>query len=98
MTAMDSPSHLLVVEDESAHLELIRRAFESTPQFRISVAESLAQAKVVLGNESPELVITDLRLPDGRGIELVPGNGAEASYAVVIMTSHGGEALAVEAM
>lgn len=98
MTTMQPASHLLLVEDESAHLELIQRAFESAPQFRISVAENLAQARAVLGGECPELVITDLRLPDGRGIELLPNDGAVASYAVVIMTSQGGEGLAVEAV
>jgi DNA-binding NarL/FixJ family response regulator len=52
----------------------------------------------LLADARPELVITDLRLPAGRGNELVPSDGAACSYAVVIMTSHGGEALAVEAM
>ena len=57
-----------------------------------------AQAILADPTESPDLVITDLRLPDGDGLALLPESRERAAYAVVVMTSHGDEKVAVDAM
>ena len=42
---MDEPTHILLVEDDAAHAELVRRAFESRGrQAQLVVADSLAAA------------------------------------------------------
>ncbi len=87
---------ILLVEDEEGHAELVRRAFEPHGKFSISVAISLEKAKDYLAKSTPDLVIADLRLPDGLGIELLPPKGGMARFPVVIMTSHGDEQAAVE--
>ena len=93
---------ILLVEDEEAHAGLVRRAFEAhADRFRLAVAGSLREARACLAQESqPDLLITDLRLPDGRGIELLPAEDkAERDrFPVVVMTAHGDEQVAVEAM
>ncbi|MBZ0237498.1 MAG: response regulator, partial [Deltaproteobacteria bacterium] len=87
---------ILVVEDAEAHAELIRRAFEPVgDRFHLRFAADLDQARGEIGVHLPGLVIADNRLPDGRGIELaVPGG----DYPLVLMTSHGDEAVAVAAI
>ncbi len=90
---------ILLVEDEVAHAELIRRAFEAQAgQMNLMIARSLQEAHDCLVESIPDLVITDLILPDGRGIELLPADKEEIAYPVVVMTSHGNEQVAVEAM
>jgi signal transduction histidine kinase len=88
---------LLLVEDEDAHAELIRRAFADEGVESVEVATSLAQARELLAaGAASDLVITDLRLPDGLGMELL--EVCAERIPVVIMTSQGDERDAVEAI
>lgn len=92
-------SHILLVEDEIAHAELISRAFESkVDMVTLTVAHSLHDARARLGAFKPDLVIVDLLLPDGNGIEFLTHEERDLSYPVIIMTSHGDEQVAVEAI
>lgn len=91
--------NILLVEDEEGHIQLILRAFESRFGVRLTVARTLREARERLAEAVPDLAIVDLLLPDGRGIDLLEeqkGNGFP--FPAVIMTSHGDEAVAVEAM
>ena len=95
------PRHfkILMVEDEPAHVELVSRAFEKhAERFELAVASSLEGAKQYLSAYCPDLVLVDLFLPDGKGSDLLPGNAEGALFPVVVMTSHGDEKAAVEAM
>ncbi len=91
--------NVLLVEDEEAHAELIRRSFEPRAEMmRLTVATSLREARSHLNETKPDLALIDLLLPDGKGIELLPAEDEEPQYPIVIMTSHGDEEVAVEAM
>jgi len=92
-------THILVVEDQGAHAELMRHAFAShTDRFRLTVVGSLQQAQTCLSQEDrPDLVITDLLLPDGKGIELLPKD-EHLAFPLVLMTSHGDEKAAADAI
>lgn len=91
--------HILLVEDREAHAELIRRAFESrTGQVSLTVAPNLRQARARLAESTPDLMITDWKLPDGEGIELLPANKNEALFPVIVLTGHGNERWAVDAI
>ena len=92
-------AHILVVEDEEAHVELIRRAFgRRRRRVRLAVARKLTEARTYLTDSVPDLVLADLVLPDGKGTELLPGDKENLPYPVVVMTSYGDEQAAVEAM
>jgi signal transduction histidine kinase len=99
MTVMiDKHICILLIEDEISHAELVRRAFEErTTEVNLTVARSLAEARTWLAKSDPDLAIIDLRLPDGRGIELLQDEG-ERQFPVVVMTGHGDEEVAVEVM
>jgi len=95
----DKGVHILLVEDEEAHAELVRRAFLARDDaVNLTVVPNLAAARVQLARSLPSLAIVDLRLPDGDGIELLQNELGIALFPVVIMTSHGDEQIAVEAM
>lgn len=89
---------VLLVEDDDGHRELACRAFRATPTWTVDLAESVNDARLRILARPPDLVISDLRLPDGRGIDLVVGDEDVPDYPVVIMTSHGDESCAVEAI
>lgn len=93
--------HILLLEDEDAHAELIQRAFQIWERpVRLTLAHSLREAHDRLAEFVPDLIIADLLLPDGRGVEVVPPRDDRScpAYPVVVMTSHGDEKSAVEAM
>ena len=97
---MDEPVQVLLVEDEQSHVELALRAFEQRRSgFSVVVKETIEGARAVLrGDAPPDLVIADWLLPDGEGLDLLRGGTLAALPPIVIMTSHGSERVAVEAM
>ncbi len=91
--------NILLVEDEKSHTDLICRSFESTAeQLSVTVTYNLNEARNSISKSTPDLIITDYILPDGKGIELIPADKEESPYPVIILTSHGDEKVAVEAM
>lgn len=91
--------HILVVEDEDDHAELIRCAFASRAgKVSLTVARNLREARAYLAESVPTLIIADLLLPDGKGTELLPTDREKSPYPVMVMTGHGDEQAAVRAM
>jgi PAS domain S-box-containing protein len=96
----DELTRILLVEDDPAHAELVRRAFLARDRVvQLQVAETLAEARRGLETASdlPHLVISDWRLPDGEGMDLLTDERL-ARVPVIIMTSQGNERLAVGAL
>jgi len=92
-------SDILLVEDKEDHAELIQRAFGSQhEQVSLTVAGSLQDARTRIRREFPDLVITDLCLPDGKGTELLALQKETSAFPVVVMTSYGDQEVSVEAM
>jgi PAS domain S-box-containing protein len=88
---------ILLVEDDNNHALLIQRSFEDArEEYRLERVGTLLSAKAVTELHPPALVLTDYRLPDGYGSELV--TLAAGARPVIIMTSQGNELVAVEAM
>jgi len=90
---------LLILEDETAHVEAVRRAFESAePPAEIRVASTLREYCELVEARPPDIALIDLNLPDGNpqeALNLLSGNNP---FPVVVMTSMGNEAVAVAAM
>jgi len=87
--------NILLVEDDPDHATLINRAFETEAHCRLVITTTLGQAKSLINHTPPDLVITDIRLPDGHGTELLtPATG----FPTIVLTSHGDEKVAVSAI
>ncbi|MGR3301913.1 MAG: response regulator [Candidatus Scalindua sp.] len=92
-------TNILLVEDEESHAKLISKSFESASgSVSMTFARNLHEARSSIAKSTPDLIIADFLLPDGKGIELIPANKEESPYPVIILTSHGDEEIAVEAM
>ena len=88
-----------MVEDDDAHIELIRRGFSSCHDtVMLIVAMSVGAAKTEISKELPDLILADWLLPDGKGAELIISDNGTLKVPVVIMTSHGSEQIAVNVM
>jgi diguanylate cyclase (GGDEF)-like protein/PAS domain S-box-containing protein len=87
--------NILLVENDPAHAELIARAFETKAHCRLLTTPTLAQARTQLDISWPDLIITDVRLADGPGTELLNQN---PGCPTIVMTSFRDEKVALEAM
>jgi len=91
--------NILVVEDNATHAELIYRAFsDDSERFAVEIVDTLSDAHERIKAESPALALVDIVLPDGKGIDLLKECKQECSFPIVVMTSHGDEQVAVDAM
>jgi DNA-binding response OmpR family regulator len=88
-------SAVLVVEDEPDFRTTYRRLF-GRDGFRVVEAASRADALVALAREPFALVMVDLRLPDGDGLDVVRAAGAtpKPTPAIVVSGFPSGEARA----
>ncbi len=92
-------TRVLVVEDDAAHVSVIKRYLMSNGHpAEVLVADSLKQCRAEIGPFCPDILLLDLNLPDGQAIEFLKESAQTISCPVLIMTSQGSEALAVEAL
>jgi PAS domain S-box-containing protein len=93
---------ILYVEDEIAHVLLTERTLEENlhQEFRLIHAETIANALIILDTEPDiDLVLTDLRLPDGTGLDLLKKvRERKTPPAVVLVTGQGDQENAVAAL
>ena len=96
---MTDPKRILVVEDDAQAAALIRRGLAAESGVALELLTgSLAEARAAIDRAPPDVVIAALKLPDGRGTDLIPGFELVAMYPVVVMAATGDETTAVEAM
>ncbi len=62
---------VLYVEDDPANLALVRRVLERRPSLRLVSAGSVGEGMAALRRERPALLLLDLHLPDGSGLEIL---------------------------
>ncbi len=89
---------LLIVDDDDA----IRRTLElhlTEQRFEVLSADTLAKARELWRNRDPDLVVLDLKLPDGEGTTLLEEFARAGSEAIVVMvTGHQDMDYAIRAM
>jgi len=65
--------HILLVESSETHATTIRNSLEAGhAPVRLTLAPDIATARACLSKSLPHLAITDLSLPDGQAVELLP--------------------------
>jgi len=90
---------VLLLEDEPAHAEAIRRGLESADgAFKLQVVGSLEKIPGARYSQSAGHRFTGLVLPDGNGIDLLAAPAEANAFPMLILTSHGNEQTAVNAL
>jgi DNA-binding NtrC family response regulator len=89
--------HVLVVDDDINTREALA-ALAGQEGFTTATAASIAEARIQLGRQRPDVVLMDLRLPDGSGIDLFEELEDRSSIETILITGHASVESAVEAL
>jgi DNA-binding NtrC family response regulator len=89
--------HLLLVDDDPEALEWLSELAKGEG-FSVAQADSLRAARIHLSRLQPDVLLTDLQLPDGQGIELVKDLESRESTEVILITGHASVESAVQAL
>lgn len=88
----------LIIDDEPDILELIVLTLEKL-DIVCTTAETVAEAKKALASKIFDICLTDMRLPDGDGFEIVELIQRDyRQIPVAVITAHGSVELAVQAL
>ena len=79
---------LLLVDDEAALREPLAE-YLSRQGFAVSQAVSAAQARTILQNETPELVLLDIMMPGEDGLSLCRHLSEARAIPVILLTARG---------
>lgn len=84
---------VLIVDDHELIRQGLRRAFEREPDFEVvGEAGTVAEASRLLGLLDPQVVIFDVRLPDGSGLEAArKARAANSELGIVVLTMYAGD-------
>lgn len=89
--------HALIVDDEADIVGWMSEVVQAEG-YTVATADSLRQARAQLVRQAPDVLLTDLQLPDGRGIDLVHDLESPSQTEIVVITGHASIDSAIEAV
>ena len=90
---------ILVVDDVALDRHLVGSLIEEHTGWSAVFAEDGRDALALIKLQVPDLVLTDLQMPEMNGLELVEAIRRDYSYLpVILITAHGSEEIAVAAL
>ncbi len=90
---------VLVVDDSPVDRRLAQGLLESGTGFTVMAASNGSEALDLVHRQTPDIIVTDLQMPEMDGLELV--GLVRSSFPlvpVILMTAHGSEEVAVQAL
>jgi len=88
---------VIVVEDEAKIRRFIRLALEAEA-LEVHEADSVARGLIEVGTRQPDLVVLDLGLPDGDGIDLIRDLRTWSEIPIIVLSARTAEADKVAAL
>jgi DNA-binding NtrC family response regulator len=95
--ASPTSTRILVIEDEVLFGRAVCRQLEKAG-YECLLAANVKEGLSALKQATPNLVLLDLRLPDGSGLELLAELNGSSVSPVIVMTAYGEISDAVQAM
>ncbi|HEX7636969.1 MAG TPA: two-component system response regulator KdpE [Burkholderiaceae bacterium] len=90
MTPSDIAGKVLVVEDEAEIRRFVRLALQAE-SITVAEAETVQRGLIEAGTRRPDLVILDLGLPDGDGLDFIRGLRAWSEIPVIVLSARSTE-------
>lgn len=95
---MTQTDHILLVEDDRGLRELLQEELEAEG-YRVTACADAEQGLLALRSETPDMLVSDLRLPGADGLSLLPAlSQCDTPPAVLIITAFGSVQQAVKAL
>jgi DNA-binding NarL/FixJ family response regulator len=92
-------TYALIIDDHAVVRSGIRRALESRGDIQVFEAASKAEALAQIAHVSPQLLIIDINLPDGSGLEIVSWvRTISTEMAIVVLTFNESDDFLLSAM
>jgi two-component system, OmpR family, KDP operon response regulator KdpE len=88
---------VLIVEDEADIRRFVRLALESEGH-EVFEAEGVQRALIEAGTRRPDLLVLDLGLPDGDGVDVIRGLRGWSAIPVIVLSARSTEADKVQAL
>jgi two-component system, NtrC family, response regulator AtoC len=92
-----SAPRALIVDDDLEVLQVFTE-FVKREGFVVSVASTLRQAREEIAASPPDILLVDVQLPDGSGLDLLDGLDPAADPEVVLITGNASVETAVDAL
>lgn len=90
---------VLVVDDSAVDRRFVGGLLSKDSRFEVVFAEDGSQALAQMRDSCPDVIVTDLQMPNRNGLELVAAvRMHHPDVPIILMTGHGSEDLAVEAL
>ena len=89
--------HVLIVDDEP-NTQAALAEIVGAEGFTTAVAGDLREARIQIVRQSPDVVLTDLKLPDGSGMDLFKELDPSIPAEVILITGHASVESAVDAL
>ena len=97
MTTLEGKKNILVVDDE-AQITRVLKTTLSARGYGIRTASDGSQALQEMRAWQPDLIITDLRMPNMDGLELCRKVRTESRVPIIVLSVKGEESIKVEAL
>jgi len=89
--------HALIVEDDADAARMMAQLV-ANEGFSAATAQSLHEARRQMALQQPDVVLLDLRLPDGSGMDLFDDTDLIGNSEVVLMTGHASLETSIQAL
>ncbi|HEX5684226.1 MAG TPA: sigma 54-interacting transcriptional regulator, partial [Ideonella sp.] len=90
-------NHALIVDDDVDSALSLKECVAGA-HYSVAVAHSLREARLQLKRQPPDVVLLDLLLPDGNGMDLLSDAQLLANTEVVLITGHASLETSVQAL
>jgi len=90
-------NHVLIVDDDTDSATTLRELVRAD-RFSVAVAHTLRDARRQIALQPPDLVLLDMLLPDGNGLDLFSDRQLVSDSEIVLVTGHASLDSSIEAM
>ena len=91
-------NHVLIVEDDTDSARMMAALIGTMGPYTVATAGTLRDARRQIELQRPDLVLLDLRLPDGSGMDLFENTDLTAKAQVVLITGHASLDTSIQAL